>query len=164
MRNLYRIFLILVLLLIFMAAFLFVTANTQPVTLAVPVADWQYQVTLGALVVVLLALGLSLVLLVRLPAPRPGLVGATALAVLLVLVLDGGAPGRHVAGAHDTGDGGRPPSRILKRREGKGGDHATDADRVLGMAGDTVPSQHALNGVVVRHRIWGCGGRHVPGG
>ena len=40
---------------------------------------------------VLLALGLSLVLLVRLPAPRPGLVGATALAVLLVLVLDGGA-------------------------------------------------------------------------
>ena len=55
MRNLYRIFLILVLLLIFMAAFLFVTANTQPVTLAVPVADWQYQVTLGALVVVLLA-------------------------------------------------------------------------------------------------------------
>ena len=58
MRNLYRIFLILVLLLIFMAAFLFVTANTQPVTLAVPVADWQYQVKLGALVVVLLALGL----------------------------------------------------------------------------------------------------------
>ncbi|KXJ47756.1 hypothetical protein SAMN06272769_110103 [Alcanivorax sp. DSM 26295] len=58
MRNLYRIFLILVLLLIFMAAFLFVTANTQPVTLAVPVADWQYQVTLGGLVVVLLALGL----------------------------------------------------------------------------------------------------------
>lgn len=58
MRNLYRIILILVLLLIFMAAFLFVTANTQPVTLAVPVADWQYQVTLGALVVVLLALGL----------------------------------------------------------------------------------------------------------
>ena len=50
--------LFLVLLLIFMAAFLFVTANTQPVTLAVPVADWQYQVTLGALVVVLLALGL----------------------------------------------------------------------------------------------------------
>lgn len=47
MRNLYRIFLILVLLLIFMAAFLFVTANTQPVTLAVPVADWQYQVTLA---------------------------------------------------------------------------------------------------------------------
>lgn len=58
MRNLYRIFLILVLLLIFMVAFLFVTANTQPVTLAVPVADWQYQVTLGPLVVVLLALGL----------------------------------------------------------------------------------------------------------
>ncbi len=40
---------------------------------------------------VLLALGLSLVLLVRLPAPHPGMVGATALAVLLVLVLDGGA-------------------------------------------------------------------------
>ena len=58
MRNRYRIFLILVLLLIFMLAFLFVTANTQPVTLSVPVADWQYQVTLGALVVVLLALGL----------------------------------------------------------------------------------------------------------
>ncbi len=37
---------------------MFVTANTQPVTLAVPVAGWQYQVTLGALVVVLLALGL----------------------------------------------------------------------------------------------------------
>ncbi len=40
---------------------------------------------------VLLALGLSLVLLVRLPTPHPGLVGITALAVLLVLVLDGGA-------------------------------------------------------------------------
>ncbi len=58
MRNLYRIGLILILLLIFAAAFLFVTANTQPVTLVIPVADWQCQVTLGALVVMLLALGL----------------------------------------------------------------------------------------------------------
>ena len=31
---------------------------TSSVPYAVPVADWQYQVTLGALVVVLLALGL----------------------------------------------------------------------------------------------------------
>ena len=40
---------------------------------------------------VLLALGLSLTLLVRLPVPRPGLIGATALAVVLILALDGGA-------------------------------------------------------------------------
>jgi spermidine synthase len=40
---------------------------------------------------VLLALGLSLVLLIRLPVPRPGLVGATVLAVMLILALDGGA-------------------------------------------------------------------------
>lgn len=40
---------------------------------------------------VLLALTLSLVLLLRLPVPRPGLVGATALAVVLILSLDGGA-------------------------------------------------------------------------
>ncbi|MDA1092974.1 MAG: hypothetical protein O3A25_06870 [Acidobacteria bacterium] len=40
---------------------------------------------------VLLALALALSLLVRLPVPRPGLIGATALAVVLILALDGGA-------------------------------------------------------------------------
>ena len=58
MRNLYRIFLILVLLAVFGMAFLFVTVNTQPVTLSLPVSGLQWQVTLGALVVLLLAAGL----------------------------------------------------------------------------------------------------------
>lgn len=58
MRNLYRIFLIVLLLLIFLIAFLFVTANTQLVSLAVPVVGWHYQITSGALAVTLLALGL----------------------------------------------------------------------------------------------------------
>lgn len=57
MRNLYRIGLILVLLAIFIVAFIFVTANSQLVTLDLVVADWQWQVTLGALAVLLLVLG-----------------------------------------------------------------------------------------------------------
>jgi spermidine synthase len=40
---------------------------------------------------VLIALGLALVTLVRLPGPHPRTIGVTALAVLLVLVLDGSA-------------------------------------------------------------------------
>lgn len=63
MRNLYRIFLVLVLLVVFGLAFVFVTANTQEVTLDMLVAGWQWQLTLGALVVVLLALGLLVGLL-----------------------------------------------------------------------------------------------------
>ncbi|GAA5125298.1 DUF1049 domain-containing protein [Alloalcanivorax gelatiniphagus] len=63
MRNLYRICLIVALLAVFVAAFLFVTANTQLVTLALPVTGWQWQVTLGAMAVLLLALGLLLGLL-----------------------------------------------------------------------------------------------------
>ena len=87
-------FLILVLLLIFMAAFLFVTANTQPVTLAVPVADWQYQVTLGGtgVLVVLLALGLLAGLVTGLglkgvawPVRTPFMAGRAALAYSAVL-------------------------------------------------------------------------------
>lgn len=58
MRNLYRIGLILTLLVIFIAAFAFVTANTQLVTVDMLVAGWQWHLTLGALVVLLLALGL----------------------------------------------------------------------------------------------------------
>jgi uncharacterized membrane protein YciS (DUF1049 family) len=58
MRNLYRICLILALLVVFGAAFVFVTANTQLVTLDMLVAGWRWQVTLGALVMVVLALGL----------------------------------------------------------------------------------------------------------
>lgn len=63
MRTLYRIGLIVVLLVVFIAAFLFVTSNTQMVTLAMPVIDWQWRVTLGAMVVLLLALGLLVGLL-----------------------------------------------------------------------------------------------------
>ncbi|MAY11329.1 MAG: DUF1049 domain-containing protein, partial [Alcanivorax sp.] len=42
MRNLYRIFLILALLAVFGLAFLFVTVNTQPVTLSLPVSGLQW--------------------------------------------------------------------------------------------------------------------------
>ncbi|ASK34467.1 DUF1049 domain-containing protein [Alloalcanivorax mobilis] len=58
MRNLYRVCLVLALLLVFGVAFVFVTANTALVTVDMLVADWQWQVSLGALVMVLLALGL----------------------------------------------------------------------------------------------------------
>lgn len=60
MRNLYRIGLILALLLIFVVAFAFVTANSQLVTVDMLVAGWQWQLTVGALAVLLLALGLLL--------------------------------------------------------------------------------------------------------
>jgi len=63
MRNLYRIVVVLVLLVIFVVAFAFVTANTQLVTLDLLVTGWQWQVTLGALAVLLLALGLLVGLL-----------------------------------------------------------------------------------------------------
>lgn len=58
MRNLYRIGLILVLLILFGVAFVFVTANTQLVTLDLLVAGWQWRITVGALVILILALGL----------------------------------------------------------------------------------------------------------
>ena len=63
MRNLYRICLIVALFVVFIAAFLFVTTNTQLVTLAMPMTDWRWQVTLGAMAILLLALGLLLGLL-----------------------------------------------------------------------------------------------------
>lgn len=63
MRNLYRICLTVALFVVFIAAFLFVTTNTQLVTLAMPMTDWRWQVTLGAMAILLLALGLLLGLL-----------------------------------------------------------------------------------------------------
>ncbi|ARB46339.1 MULTISPECIES: lipopolysaccharide assembly protein LapA domain-containing protein [Alloalcanivorax] len=58
MRTLYRALLILVLLAIFLAAFFFVTANTQMVTLDMLIQGWRWQVSLGVLAVGLLAVGL----------------------------------------------------------------------------------------------------------
>lgn len=63
MRNLYRILVILALAVIFLAAFLFVTSNRDLVVLDLLVYQWQWEVSLGVLVIGVLAIGLFLGLL-----------------------------------------------------------------------------------------------------
>ncbi|EKF73486.1 hypothetical protein A11A3_13615 [Alcanivorax hongdengensis A-11-3] len=63
MRNLYRILVLLVLAAIFFLAFIFVTSNRDLVVLDMLLYDWQWQVSLGVLVVGVLAIGLFLGLL-----------------------------------------------------------------------------------------------------
>ncbi len=63
MRNLYRILVILAVVAIFLVAFLFVTSNRDLVMIDLLVDAWQWQVSLGVLVVSVLAIGLLLGLL-----------------------------------------------------------------------------------------------------
>lgn len=63
MRNLYRILVILAVVAIFLVAFLFVTSNRDLVMIDLLVDAWQWQVSLGVLVVSVLATGLLLGLL-----------------------------------------------------------------------------------------------------
>ncbi len=63
MRNLYRILVILAVVAIFLVAFLFVTSNRDVVMIDLLVDAWQWQVSLGVLVVSVLAIGLLLGLL-----------------------------------------------------------------------------------------------------
>lgn len=63
MRNLYRILVILAVVAIFLVSFLFVTSNRDLVMIDLLVDAWQWQVSLGVLVVSVLAIGLLLGLL-----------------------------------------------------------------------------------------------------
>ena len=63
MRNLYRILVILAVVAIFLVAFLFVTSNRDLVMIDLLVDAWQWQGSLGVLVVSVLAIGLLLGLL-----------------------------------------------------------------------------------------------------
>ena len=63
MRNLYRFLVILAVVAIFLVAFLFVTSNRDLVMIDLLVDAWQWQVSLGVLVVSVLAIGLLVGLL-----------------------------------------------------------------------------------------------------
>ncbi|MCG8391449.1 MAG: hypothetical protein MI745_00035 [Pseudomonadales bacterium] len=63
MRNLYRILVILAVVAVFFLAFLFVTSNRDLVVLDMLVDQWQWEVSLGVLVIGVLAIGLLLGLL-----------------------------------------------------------------------------------------------------
>ncbi|MDX1805321.1 MAG: lipopolysaccharide assembly protein LapA domain-containing protein [Alcanivorax sp.] len=63
MRNLYRILVILAVAAIFLLAFLFVTSNRDLVKLDMLFYHWQWNVSLGVLVIGMLAIGMLLGLL-----------------------------------------------------------------------------------------------------